>query len=55
LPNCKENRELQTIGKAKDVADVDTWEMLNLLVKNDLYSDCSVVDLEQDLITLKKH
>jgi len=43
-----------SFGKAKDLAEVDTWEMLNLLAKNDLYLDYSAVDLEQDLITLKQ-
>ena len=43
-----------SFGKAKDLAEVDTWEMLNLLVKNDLFLDYSAVDLAQDIITLKR-
>ncbi len=43
-----------SFGKARDLAEVDTWEMLDLFAKNDLYLDYSAVDLEQDLITLKK-
>lgn len=43
-----------SFGKAKDLAGVDTWEMLNLLIKNDIYLDYSAVDLGQDLITLRQ-
>ena len=43
-----------SFGKAKELAEVDTWEMLNLLAKNDLYLDYSATDLEHDLITLGK-
>lgn len=43
-----------SLGKAKDLAGIDTWEMLELLAKNGLYLDYSAIDLEQDLITLKR-
>jgi len=43
-----------SFGKARDLAEVDTWEMLDLFAKNDLYLDYSAVDLEQDLITVKR-
>ena len=43
-----------SFGKAKDLAGIDTWEMLTLLAKNDLYLDYSAYDLEQDLVTLGK-
>ena len=42
-----------SFGKARDLAEVDTWEMLDLFAKNDLYLDYSAVDLEQDLLALK--
>ena len=43
-----------SFGKAKDLAGIDTWEMLELLAKNDLYLNYSASDLERDLMTLKR-
>ena len=43
-----------SFGKAKELTGLGTWEMFNLLAKNDLYLDYSADDLEQDLITLKQ-
>ncbi len=43
-----------SFGKAKELADVDTWEMLDILTQHGIPLDYTNRDLEEDVHTLKQ-
>jgi len=47
-------QEKISFGKVKELAGLDTWEMLDILVKHDIHLDYTAKDLEEDIQTFKQ-
>ena len=43
-----------SLGKAKELAGLDTWEMLDILIKHDIPLDYTAKDLKEDMQTFKQ-